>query len=236
MKSYIDRRKVSQRAWLSHAAAISGLLILLLSVLLPLFRPALARQATFIMAAGLAIAMLGIYSANRWVKRPRPEERLHYALKSLSDSYQLFHYPSLPCDHVLLTPSDVVILETVNLEGSFAYRKSRWRERMSLSRALRYIVEEHLGNPIKSALGAEAHLHQLFAHNLPDGEAVPVRSMVVFVHPGADLDVENPEIPVVKVEKLKRLVAGKGEKAARLPDELYQATQWFLVNKTVSRL
>lgn len=215
---------------MANVASLGGMLILLGSVVLPLFRPQSAVFATPMMFAGMLIAMVGIYFANRWIKKPRPEDRLDAALKTLNDSYQLFHYPDLPCDHVLLTPNGVVVLETVNLDGRFSYREGRWKEKMTLSRALRWIVEEHLGNPARSALAEAADLQGRFAERLPDGANIPVKAVVVFTHPAAQVEIsDEPGAPVVKVEKLKKAVVEKGKP---LSPEAYEGVQAVLENKT----
>ena len=93
--------------------------------------------------------MFGIYFANRWVRRPRPEDSLDKALKAFDDNYHIFHYTrSLPCDHFLLTPTGLIALEVVNLNGAFFYRNGRWKEAMTVGRALRYIVEERVSDPV----------------------------------------------------------------------------------------
>jgi len=228
MKSYIDQQKIGRRAGLANGASVGGLIVLLGSIALPLIRPAFAPYSVYVMLAGLGLAMLGIYYANRWVKKPRPEQRLDEALKGLSDSHCLFHYPSLPCDHLLLGPSGVVILETVNLEGFFTYKAGKWHESITMGRAVRYIVEEHLGNPIKSARGAEMRLADLLSQRVDGGEAIPVRSVVVFTHPRVELQVENPEIPVLKVDKLRKHLSPKSSKESKLPEGLYSAVRQFL--------
>lgn len=230
MKIIIDKQKVSRRARLANVASLGGMLVLLGSVLLPLVRPETAALGIPMMFAGMLVAMVGIYFANRWIKKPRPEDRLDATLKTLNDSYQLFHYPDLPCDHVLLTPNGVVVLETVNLDGRFSYREGRWKEKMTLSRALRWIVEEHLGNPARSALAEAADLQRRFAERLPGGVDIPVKAVVVFTHPGAQVElVDEPGAPVVKVEKLKKVVVEKGK---RLSPEAYEGVQAVLENGT----
>jgi Nuclease-related domain len=225
MKVLIDQVKVKRRRGLSNIASVGGLFLLLASVVLPLIRPEYAAYSTVLMVLGLAIAMVGIYFANRWVKKPRPEDRLDNALKSLSDFHRLYHYPNLPCDHVLLTPWGVLIMETINLEGEFHYTNGRWKEKMGLGRALRYIVEEHLGNPIKSAQASETFLNSRLNEDSLDGRNIPVHSVVVFVHPKAELDVESPETPVCKVDKLRRYV---NIKTGKLPVDLYDRACKFL--------
>jgi hypothetical protein len=212
MKSYIDHKKISGRAQLSHLGSIGGLVLLLASVLLPLFLPKLAGYSLFMMILGLGVAMVGIYFANRWVRKPRPEDVLDKALKSVTDSYHLYHYPALPCDHVLLTPNGVVLLETVSLSGLFSYKDGRWKENMTIGRALRFIVEEHLGDPIQATRQTEKYLQKRFQNELEPGAAVPLKSIIVFTHPVVELEIKDFPIPVCKAEKLRKLVAIEGPK------------------------
>jgi len=222
MKVIIDRKKIGLRQKLSNIASLGGLLLLLASVVLPLINAAWTAYSTLIMVIGLAMAMLGIFFANRWVKKPRPEDRLDEALKTLHDTFRLYHYPSLPCEHVMLTPGGVVVLEVNNLEGRFFYKQGRWREKISLGRALRYLVEEHLGNPIRAALDDVAYLENQFREQISGGETIPVWGVVVFVHPRAVLEIEGAEIPVCKVEKLRKHVTARNTK---LSPQLYEGAR-----------
>lgn len=206
MKSIIDRQKINSRALVSNVMSIGGLLLLLASVLLPLFLPGFANLAFVLLVVGLGSAMVGIYFANRWVRKPRPEDRLDKALKSLNDSCHIYHYPSLPCDHVLLTPCALVIMETVALSGAFTYRHGKWKESMSIGRGLRYIVEEHLGDPIRAARAAEGFLRNQLQLKQINIEHLPIKPLVVFTHPAVQLDIEGAAIPVVMADKLRRQI------------------------------
>lgn len=205
-------------------------MLLLASVVLPLFLPAWANAAYVLMIAGMGVAMIGIYFANRWVKKPRPEESLARALKSFDDQYRLYHYPSLPYDHLLLTPTGLVVLETINLAGKFSYRQGRWKEAMNMGRALRYIVEEHLGDPIASAQQDERELKERLLNEFGSDVAIPIKPIIVFTHPLVNLDIKDAPIPVCKVEKLKKQVTIN---APRLTPELYNKLNSFLESKTV---
>jgi len=230
MKIFINQRKVKARAQLSNLASVGGLILLLSSVVIPLFLPSWANAAYVMMIAGLGIAMIGIYFANRWVRKPRPEESLAKALKPLDDQYRLYHYPSLPCDHLLLTPTGAVILEVINLAGSFSYRKGKWREAMTIGRALRYIVEERVGNPIYSASRMEEDLRELFAKEFGGDLSISIRSIVVFSHPLVQLDIENAPIPICKADKLRKQISSK---APRLAPGVYEKLSSFLEGKTI---
>jgi len=226
MKVIINKAKLAQRAQNANIASVSGMVALLAGVVLPLVIPAVGQivQLIFILA-GITIAMAGIYQANRWVRKPRPEEQLSKALKGLDDKYMLYHYPaSLPCDHVLLTPEGVVNLETVNLAGQFAYKDGRWTERMTMGRALRSIVEERLGDPTRSALA----IQRLLVVKLSEltRETITVKPLIAFTHPATELDLEpDGPVPVFMADKLKKHVPIDGP---RLSPEAYQAIAGFL--------
>jgi hypothetical protein len=225
MKVVINNAKLAQRAKNANIASIGGMVVLLAGVILPLVIPSLGQIVPLIcILAGIIISMIGIYQANRWVRRPRPEESLNKALKGLDDKYVLYHYPSsLPCDHVLLTPEGMVNLETINLAGQFSYKDGRWAERMTMGRALRSIVEERLGDPTRSALAVQRYLVGKLLELT--GEMVTIKPLIVFTHPNVELDLESDcPVPVYMADKLKRHVVISGP---HLSPETYQKIVGF---------
>ena len=229
MKQIIDRERVNRNAMLSNIGSVGGLLMLLLSVLMPLFLPKTTSLSAILMILGLGISMVGIYFANRWVRKPRPEERLDKALKGLSDGYVLFHYPRLAADHILLSPTGVTVLETVNLGGVYSFINGKWKESMTIGRALRYIVEEHLGNPTRAAADSARDLQQKLTQSKDLTVKIPVKAMVVFTHPTTQLDIQKTPVPVCLVEKLRKQVEDSGVK---LPPEDYDQVRDYLESVT----
>lgn len=218
MKTIIDRASLRRRANLAHTASLGGLLILLGSVAVSLWKPELTWLSGTMLFGGGAAAMVGIYFANRWVKKPRPEDILEKALKGLSDQHRLYHYTPYG-EHILLTPNGVVILQTVNLEGQFQYQDGRWRQRMTLSRALRFLVEERLGDPAQEARNQMQAVERYLAEDLPTDTPLPVQALIVFTHPLAQVKAANPPLPVVQPDKLAKKIPHPSPK---LPNEIYQ--------------
>lgn len=223
MKTIIDRSTLQRRASLAHAASLGGLFVLLGSVAITLYRPNWTVLGTVMLVGGFVLAMVGIHYANRWVKKPRPEVVLEMALKGLSDAHRLYHYTRLG-EHVLLTPNGVVTLESVNLEGSFTYQKGRWKQKFTISRALRYIVEERLGDPFASAAISVDMIKKYLREEPPAGmesliNALPVQAMVVFTHPNCQVIAKDTPIPVVQPDKLLKKIPHPGQK---MSSELYQ--------------
>jgi hypothetical protein len=226
MKVIINQPKLVQRAQIANTASIGGMVLLLAGVILPLVIPALGQVVPLLcILAGIIIAMFGIYQANRWVRKPRPEESLGKALKGLDDKHVLYHYPAaLPCDHILLTPEGVVNLETVNLPGLFSYKDGRWAERMTMGRAFRSVVEERLGDPTRTAQAVQRFLAGKL--QVLTGVPIPVKPLIVFTHPNAELDLDpDCPVPVHKADKLKKQVPID---APRLAPEIYQAIAAYL--------
>lgn len=206
MKTLMDREGLRRRATASHAASLGGLAVILGAVVLSLARPQWATLTAVLIVAGFAISTVGIYFANRWVRKPRPEDTLALALKGLGDPHRIYHY-LLPADHVLLTPSAVVVIETVSLEGRFVYRNGRWKQQMPLGRALRFFVEETFGNPTVRAQAEAARLRNLLQARLPgDAAPVPVLAVVLFVHPNAEVIADSPPVPVCQPAQLRKRI------------------------------
>ncbi|MFN2120356.1 MAG: nuclease-related domain-containing protein [Anaerolineales bacterium] len=215
MKIYIDRPKVNGRATLANVMSVGGLLLLLASVVAPLFLPALAGISLLLLAAGGIIAMVGIYYSNRWIRKPRPEDSLDKALKAFDDNYRLYHYPKLPCDHVLLTPSGIVLMEVVNLAGSFSYRNGHWREAMTIGRALRYIVEPRVIDPVVVAEALQGDMKKWLENHLQLKASIPMKALTVFTHPATELEVQRPPFPACTIGKLRKQAATQGPKLVR---------------------
>ena len=230
MKVFINRQKVNTRARLSNLASIGGLVLLLASVVVPLVIPSWSGSAYVLMIVGMGVAMIGIYFANRWVRKPRPEDSLSRALKSFDDHYRIYHYSHLPCDHVILTPTGVVILEVYNIGGSFTYHQGHWKEAMTVGRALRYIVEERVGNPVALMQQTESELKDRLKKEVNLGISIPIKSIVVFTHPAVELKVKGAPIQICKIDKLKKQMPLQ---APRLPLDIYEKVGLFLERVTL---
>lgn len=225
MISIADRPKLKSMATFTNVLAVGGFATLLGSVVLPYFKPEFTLAAYGLMGSGIVLSVVGIYLANRWVRPPRPETSLDAALKKFPDSYRLYHYSGLPCKHILLTPYGIVLFHAFNWDGTFSYKNGHWKEHIKLGRAIRYPLEQHLGDPTKIALTVEQAMQDYLKSLLGEQGDLRLQSMVVFLHPRVKLDIENPAIAVSLIEGLKKKIPAKGE---RMPEALYQQIQTVL--------
>jgi hypothetical protein len=230
MKIYLDQSKLKKRALISNIASLGGLFVLMAGVVVPIFLPRFLELTRILIVAGLVVSMAGIYLANRWVRKPRPEDSLGEALKTLGEGYNLYHYTSLPGKHILLMPNGVMVLETINLAGEFSYVNGRWKEKMNPGRMLRYVFEEHLGDPSSKARHAVDNLKAQIRELPGVTKPVPVFGTVVFLHPLAQIDVKGSPVPVCKADKLRKTVVVK---APKLDPEIYEQISSFLEKNTI---
>lgn len=231
MKIFVDRQKLNARAQAANMASVGGLLLLLVSLAIPYFVPQWGTYMSVLMVLGAAGAMVGIYLANRWVRKPRPEESLDKALKSFDDNYRLYHYPAtLPTEHVLLTPSGLLAIEVVNLSGYFSRRNGRWKEAMTVGRALRYIVEERVSDPVMLSQAMVEEMNSRLVKEFGDRMIVPVKALTVFTHPGAELEFDVSGVPACKIEKLRKQANVPGP---RLAPDVYEKLGSYLERLTM---
>ncbi len=224
MKSIIDRSAIQQRASIAHAASLGGLIILIGSVAFSLVRSDLATVSIGILVVGCAVSAVGVYLANRWVKRPRPEDVLDKVLKSLSDQCRLYHYLG-NIDHLLLMPSGVVVIEVINQDGFYTYSDGRWKQKMTMGRALRVIFEERLGDPIQRAQSDAARIARILSQRIARPEPIPSTSLVAFIHPAAVVEAKGSPVPVCIPKTLAKKIPTN---LPAMPGELYQEIQAVL--------
>lgn len=230
MQIFTNTALVARRAKMAHAASLGGLFLILGGTGLAMWQPQLASVTLGCLIVGFAISSVGIYNANLWVKKPRPEEVLAQALKRFDDRYRLYNY-LLPTSHVLLTPFGLFVFVVRNLDGEFTYRDGKWHQRFSASRALRFFVEPSLGNPLRELEEEIQRIRRLIE---PEGEGVPVTGAVVFTHPAATVRAKGAPYPIVVPKRLPRLIQRKKSEHPLLTKEVYRRLISLLEGKRTS--
>lgn len=177
------------------------------------------------LAVGFIASNVGSYYINRFAPRrwgggkrvSRPDELVESGLKGFDDKYALFLWWLEEAPYLLVGPDGVRVFLVRSDKGTVRISGERWRERFSLGRLLTYLNREGLGNPMREMEETELKVREL----LQDGEAksalgmnaadVPIESAALFINPATKLEVENPSLPVLRVDQLKKYVRTKGD-------------------------
>lgn len=208
--------------------------------------------ASFIaLPAGFLCASIGSYYINRFARRrwpgsrtiARPDEVLERGLKGFDDKYSYFAHSLPNSNYVLAGPCGVLLFAVRNDRGRVVVNGDRWREPFSLGRIFTVFAREGVGDPPRELATQAAKMRELLrsAPANPNGAGndsaksladVPIDGAAVFLNESVQLDVENPEVPVLRVEQVKEFVRRK-TKEAKLSPTTAQALTDFLRTQSI---
>ncbi|MGQ9627730.1 MAG: NERD domain-containing protein [Anaerolineae bacterium] len=201
MKIVTNQSFLDKKAKLGRRTSLAGMVILIAGLIISLTSPEWILVSMACLIVGFALAnVIGMYNLNRWVKEPRSDQILVKVLKGLDNKHFLYNYV-LPSPHVLMNPAGLFVLLPKRQEGKIICRKDRWRQKLRLGSLLRIFVDEPLGNPTEELRAEVGALKRFLEKNSVTD--VPVSGLVVFTSEKAELEIEEPTFPAVKINELK---------------------------------
>jgi hypothetical protein len=151
----------------------------------------------------LLMTLTSVRMANMWIREPRPVNVLSDALKGMGRKYSIFHHV-LPAPHVLIGPEGVFTIKPVWQDRPFRVQGKKWHGDEGLLRKLNgYLRQDLLGNPFNDALFEAQQVQKLVDKIAPDS-GVEVQPLVVFIHPHAEFEADEPAIPVLYADSKKK--------------------------------
>jgi len=208
MRLVTDQKMVARNASIGKYSLQAGLILLVGALVIDIYgftKPQDTMIIVYAMGAffvGLVLTNLSAYFNNRWGRRP--DKGLNDALKGLDEHYALYHY-RLGAAHVLFGPGGVSVLVPKYQPGRITIQKGRWQAPGANRGPLGMFTNDPVGNPVAEAADEVARLNAYLKKNAPDLKAAP-QAVVVFMDPKAEIDLEDPPLPVVHVKQLKDFV------------------------------
>ncbi|MBN1314180.1 MAG: hypothetical protein JXA42_01890 [Anaerolineales bacterium] len=207
-----DETLIQKRKKIGQVTSILGMVILLagmsvywfgprmnLSVQLSLYLPFIALMVGFI------LSNIGIFFTNRWGRSPRPDEIIDASLKGLSKDNKIYHY-ILPLPHILLTPKGIITFVSRIEAGNYSVEGEKWRQQLTMTRILRFLGQEGLGNPTREARDQIVQVEKFINKYIEELKEIPIFPCIVFLAENVNLEIGETEIPVVRATKLKGFV------------------------------
>ncbi len=201
MRTFINVDRLRRNRRLSQIFFFVALAVLVSSFVLYWFQPAEQQADMFwfsliILPLGLVAAITSVRMTNQWIREPRPEEIITEGLKGLGSNYALYHY-YLPSNHVVVAPHGIFSITVRFQSGEFRVQGDRWRADVGiLARVVRFFRQEHIGKPARDAQREAVRTQVWLDEIVPDTEVL-VEPLVVFIHPGATFEAEDPTVPVL---------------------------------------
>jgi len=211
---YVNRRRRTAR-W----SALLGFLTLLATMLLAFFYPTQILLAYGFLFVGMIAFHSGMQQLGKWSRTPRNDQLIDALLKNLGEKYALVHYAELgkrTVEHVLIHPGGVLSLTARELPGKVQLKKGRWRKRGGGLGRLFGMGGPQLGNPTIDADADTAALRKVLEEARLE---VDVDAAIVFLNPRVELDVEEPDYPVMNGEGLLEFVRSLPEDPSLRPAE-----------------
>ena len=189
-------------------AAIGGLVVLVAGMI-----ASLQAQYLFLslgaLALGFFLSQFGSYNLRRWSRNPRPDQVVEEALKGFDDRWHLYSW-TLPAPLVLLSPQGIYTIETRDQTGQINVKGNQWRTKFSLGRTLLLFGQEGIGNPTRDAQNSAAKVEKVLTDKVAGGD-VKAQPVIVFIDKRVQLNLEEPDIPVLDADGLKKWLRGPGK-------------------------
>lgn len=194
--AYISKRKKRARIF-----ALVGFLLLSGSLLIAWY-PDYLLLAYVSMLGGFVLFNMGMQQIGKWTRNPRNDQILDLRMKSLSDRVTAVHYTQLGkhnIEHIVVHPGGLAVLTAREVDGTIEKRRGRWKRKGGALRRLFSFSGPQLGNPGYETDEDVKRVENWLAENQME---VNVQGAIVFVHPKTELDIEDPDYPVLHGEEV----------------------------------
>ncbi len=202
MRVTTNDKLIERQSKIARYATLGGLLILGASLVTSFTGNFSILVSYALLVVGFGLAYIGAVFANRWVKEPRADNALTKAMKGFDNKFHLFNY-LLPADHVLITPTGLVVFKVKANDGVITCQNDKWRTPFRLSRLFGGMGQEPLGNPVQDMGDDINRIKALIADRVENAGIVPVDGYIIFTDPRAQLNIDSCSAPVVRVEDIK---------------------------------
>ena len=213
MKVVTNTKLIKRNAKIGQYTSIGALVVLGIGLFISFKMPDKFIYALGALLLGFFMSQIGMYYGNRWGRSPRPDELIDKGLKGLGREFTVYHYVTA-ASHLLVGPAGVWTLMPYYQSGTIVYEKKRWKSRGGgfLQSYLRLFGQENIGRPeIESETEIEATKRYL-TKILPEGSEVPpVKALLLFTSPKAELKVEDAPLPSITPKDLKDFMREKSK-------------------------
>jgi hypothetical protein len=223
MQVYGNTRMVERNVQIAKFAFIAGTVLLLGALAVNLYalskpdQPQLIGVVFGVFVVGYGLTSLASAFQNRWGRRS--DRGLSESLKGLDERYRLYNY-RLGADHVLVSPSGVILLVPKYQTGPITYENGKWLNpgaRRGILMGL--FASDPLGDPGAVAKSEVKSFQTFLAKQLPGVEITP-QPVVVFMNLRAIVSAKEAPVTTMHVKQLKDNIRKLPKGATLTPEQL----------------
>lgn len=181
--------------------------VMLIGTLFLALNPSMILISYILMLSGFVLFNIGMQQVGRWTRNPRNDQAIDHHLKNLPDRYSVIHYAPVNTkrvDHMVIHPGGALVITSKEVDGTIVENGSKWRRRGSGLRRFFSFSGPQLGNPSIETEESVKRLENLLAEKSME---VDVEGAVVFLNPMAELEITDPDYPVLHGDELQLFVS-----------------------------
>jgi hypothetical protein len=216
MRVFTNTQIIASRSkWAKRVAPLTMLFLVggLITNFMSMSQPEYFQLTMILLFLGFIFATISSYLVNRWVREPRADQVLSTTLKKFGNDFALFNYTS-KIPHVLITPSRLYAVTVKNQDGRITVNGRRFSRQFTWRRFFRFFADEGLGSPHAEADNRAGALDKLLRQNLPAEELPEIKPLILFSNKDVDLNVNNPEMPVLRSNEIKTFLRDQDKNKA----------------------
>jgi len=217
MRLIANESQIKTRTRIGEIAPLAGFGLLVAGMAILFLKPEWLWIASIIVWVGFMASLVGSYFGGRYLGPLAHHTKVPEALKGLENSYTLLVYKT-PAPFVLVDAGGLTVITVRSQGGHITYTNGKWKHKEKMGGLKRFAGQEGLGRPDQIAQMELEDLQRFLRKRLPEGVEIPARGVILFVHPDAVLEVEDPPVPVFRTPELKRWLRKEGRRP-NLPKE-----------------
>lgn len=217
MRLIANERQIKIRTRMGEIAPLVGLGLLFAGMALLFLKPEWFWIASIGIWVGFVASMIGSYFGGRYLGPLAHHKKVPEALKGLENSFTLLVYKT-PAAFLLVDAGGLTVILVRSQGGRITYANGKWKQQEKMGALKRFAGQEGVGRPEQMAQLEVEDLQRFLRKRLPEGVEIPLRAVILFVHPDVVLEVENPPMPVFRTPELKRWLRKEGRRP-NLPKE-----------------
>ncbi len=221
MRLIANEQQIKTRTRMGELAPLVGLGLLAAATALAFLKPEWSWATLIVVWVGFVVSLIGGYLGGRYVGPLAHHKKVPEALKGLENSFTLLMYKA-PAPFVVVDAGGLTVIMARSQSGRIAYKDGKWQHQEKMGWLKRFAGQEGVGRPDQMAQLEMEDLQRFLRKRLPEGMDVPVRPVILFVHPDATLEVEGSPVPVFRMPELKRWLRREGRRP-NLPAETLEA-------------
>jgi hypothetical protein len=221
MRLIANESQIRTRTRIGEIAPLAGFGLLVAGMAILFWKPEWFWITSVIVWVGFAASLIGSYFGGRYMGPLAHHKRVPEALKGLENSFTLLMYKT-PAPFVVVDAGGLTVITVRSQGGHIAYTNGKWKHKEKMGGLKRFAGQEGLGRPDQMAQVEMDDLHRFLRKRLPEGVEIPLRPVILFVHPDAVVEAEGSPIPVFRTSELKRWLRREGRRP-NLPKETLEA-------------